>query len=190
MERLPVLPSFVGLDLSLTGTGVAVKSGSTISAQTIKTTPKTCVDDLARLNHIIGEIVQRFPKNIGLICIEDFFTPHNAMQIGAAIKLVMLGTSVRLALYQKYPFVLVAPQVLKKYVTGKGNADKSLIVREVYKRWNYEAKNDNEADAIGLVHIAESVYLFVRDCPQDGLTMPQKEIVRTVANNPEKRYDL
>lgn len=42
------------------------------------------------------------------------------------------------------------PTSLKKFVTGKGNAKKDLVMKEVLKRWNIDTDNDNIADAAGL----------------------------------------
>lgn len=48
--------------------------------------------------------------------------------------------------------ILVPPSALKKYVTGKGNAKKTMMPLEVYKRFGLEAKDDDQADAIALAH--------------------------------------
>lgn len=149
---------FIGLDLSLTGTGFAFKRGSVVTLDTIKTVPKDFANDLDRLIHIRDSILGQLHHSTALICIEDFFTPQNSFQIGAAISLAMLGTAVRLALHERQiPFVIVSPPQVKKFVTGKGVGQKSMILKEVYKRWGIEAKDDNQADACVLAHIAEAL---------------------------------
>lgn len=168
----------VGLDMSLTGTGFCIKQGSKITVETIKTDTKTCVDDLARLKHIVGEVMKRIPQGTAMICIEDFFTPANAFQIGSAIKLAMLGAAIRLALYDaKHPFYIIAPSQVKKYVTGSGAAQKSIIVREVFKRYGLEVKDDNQADACAMAHLADSVCFLPEDAPKY-----QVEVVKKVIN--------
>ena len=167
---------FVGLDMSLTGTGFFMKRGSTVAMETVKTTPKTCPDDLARLRHIVSEVMRRIPKDVRMVCIEDFFTPSNPFQIGAAIGLAMLGATMRLALYEAgMPFFVVAPSQVKKFATGKGTGQKSMVVKEVFKRWGYEAKDDNQADACGLAHVAEALCSPELERPQY-----QREVVKTV----------
>jgi crossover junction endodeoxyribonuclease RuvC len=168
----------VGLDMSLTGTGFCVKRGSTINVETIKTDTKTCSDDLARLKYIVAEVMKRIPKDTKMICIEDFFTPANAFQIGSAIKLAMLGSAIRIALYDsKLPFYIVAPSQVKKYVTGSGASQKSIIVREVFKRYGIEVKDDNQADACSMAHLADHLCFLPEDAPKY-----QVEVVKKVLN--------
>jgi len=168
----------VGLDMSLTGTGFCLKRGTSITVETIKTDTKTCPDDLARLKYIVGEVIRRIPQGTSMICIEDFFTPANAFQIGSAIKLAMLGAAIRLALYDaKLPFYIVAPSQIKKFVTGSGAAQKSIIVREVFKRYGLEVKDDNQADACTLAHIADQLCFLPEDAPKF-----QVEVVKKVLN--------
>ena len=148
----------VGLDMSLTGTGVCVKIGDKIDTKTIKTTTKTASDDLARLRYIVDQVMKEIPKDVDMVCIEDFFTPMNKHQINAAIKLAMLATVTRMALYEKgIPFYVVAPTQVKKFTTGKGTSKKEIMVREVWKRWGVECSDDNQADSTALAHIAEGI---------------------------------
>ena len=178
-------PCFVGLDMSLAATGFAMKRGDVVTMETIKTTPRTCEHDLARLRYITDEVMQRIPKDVKMIGIEDFFTPQNPFQIGAAIGLAMLGATVRMALYEAgYSFFVISPGQIKKFATGKGSGQKSIVVREVYKRWGLEAKDDNQADASVLAFLAEALTKPGEDRPQY-----QKEVVKTVlADRP--RYNV
>ena len=174
-KTLPV--SVCGLDLSLTSTGFALKYDNAISMETIKTTPKTCENDLARLRYICSEIMKRIPKNVAMVCVEDFFTPQNAYQVGAAIGLAMLGAIVRMALYEAgIPFYVVAASQLKKFATGKGIGQKSIILKEVYKRWGLDAKDDNQADACVLAYMAESICYLQVDAPKYQAEVIQKII--------------
>lgn len=66
-----------------------------------------------------------------------------------------LGGILRVTLWEElWPYVVVAPPTLKKWVTGKGVAEKSLILREVYKKWGFDAEDDNLADAFALAKLA------------------------------------
>lgn len=52
---------------------------------------------------------------------------------------------------------VVPPTTLKKFVTGTGRCEKSMMIREVWRLWEHEAADDNDADAyalrrLGLVH--------------------------------------
>ncbi len=177
IQRNPVTCVSVGLDMSLSATGVCVKDGVSIMLDTIKTTPKNFRNDLARLRHIVDATLMRIPANVTMVCIEDYFTPANKAQLGAAIKLVALGTLMRMAMYEKgIPFYVVAAGQIKKFVSGKGSAPKSIIVREVYKRWGVEASDDNQADACVLAHIAEGLMVEV----PEGRLKFQEEVLKKV----------
>lgn len=177
---------FVGLDLSLTSTGFCLKRGGVLTIETIKTDPKDFDVDLARLAHIRDTLLAKIPTDVKMICVEDFFTPANAMQIGSAIKLAMLGTAVRMELYERgYPFIIIAPSQLKKFVTGKGTGEKSMILREVYKRWSIDAKDDNQADASVLSYLAEAIVAGVKD----DTPKFQAEVIRTVRKE-RPRYNV
>lgn len=175
---------FVGLDMSLSATGFCLlKKGesSEISFETIKSSPKASSNDLARLRDITNEVLRRIPRQTEMVCIEDIFVPANPFQIGAAINLAMLAAVVRLALFEAgYQFYIIAPGQLKKFITGSGASQKSLIIREVYKKWGLDAKDDNQADAIVLAHIAQAICT-----PELDLLKPQKEVVgKVVAERP------
>lgn len=71
------------------------------------------------------------------------------------VTLVEIGTAIRLALHSEgITPVEVAPNVLKKYATGKGNAQKDQIMLAVYKKWGFEAETNNIADAFVLAQMA------------------------------------
>jgi len=158
MDKSPVTYSTVGLDMSLTGTGFALASGPVYQLMTIKTKPKDFNTPFDRLRHISDAVMSRIAKTVRLVCIEDYFVPQTKAQFGSAINLIALGTVMRMALYEAgIPFIIVAPSQLKKFVTGKGTCQKSMILREVYKRWEVDAKDDNQADAFGLAKMAEGI---------------------------------
>lgn len=51
------------------------------------------------------------------------------------------------------PYQGVPVGTIKKFVTGRGNADKAAMI-EAVKRWGNRPEDDNEADAIALLHWA------------------------------------
>lgn len=48
------------------------------------------------------------------------------------------------------PYVGVPVGVIKKFATGKGNADKAAVIAAV-KMWGFKPENDDEADALALL---------------------------------------
>ena len=178
-ERTPIKPVFVGLDMSLSSTGFSLKEGSSITIDTIKTNPRTCVNDLVRLRYIANECLSRIPKNTKMICIEDYFVPSNKGQIGSAMKLTALGTVMRLALLEEgFSFYVVSPSQLKKFATGKGVCQKSIVVREVFKKWGVDCKDDNQADATVLAHMAEAIFCNLKS-ETASFEMPKYQIEMT-----------
>ncbi|MDH5184460.1 MAG: hypothetical protein OEX12_11285 [Gammaproteobacteria bacterium] len=59
------------------------------------------------------------------------------------------------------PYFEIPPTSLKKFITGKGNAKKDTIMMEVYKRWGYEAPDNDLADAYGLAMAAGCLFGYV-----------------------------
>jgi Holliday junction resolvasome RuvABC endonuclease subunit len=51
------------------------------------------------------------------------------------------------------PYQGVPVGTIKKFATGKGNADKAAMI-EAAKRWGHRPEDDNEADALALLHWA------------------------------------
>lgn len=51
------------------------------------------------------------------------------------------------------PYQGVPVGTIKKFATGKGNADKVAMI-EATKRWGHRPEDDNEADALALLHWA------------------------------------
>lgn len=50
------------------------------------------------------------------------------------------------------PYAGVPVGTIKKYATGRGNADKAAMI-EAARSWGYEPTDDNEADALALLHL-------------------------------------
>ncbi len=137
-------PTIIGVDLSLTGTGIATTSGE----RTVRTNAADWIE--LRLSTIRDAVLDStFTDGIGfvdLVILEDFVT-----RSPAASTLGMVHGVVRVALVEAgVPFVLVPPATLKKYVTGKGNATKPDMRMAVYQRFGLDLADDNQVDAFGL----------------------------------------
>lgn len=132
-------PRVVGLDLSLTATGYANDRGtSTIGAKPHK--------GCARLA-LLRDLVSIECRDAPLVVIEGYAYGRQ----NVAHQLGELGGVVRVALYEAgVPYVDVPPSSLKKYATGKGNANKGEMLAAAIRRLGYEGADDNEADALWL----------------------------------------
>lgn len=157
--------NIVGLDLSLTTTGIATVAG----CEVLRTDLRGC-ERLAWLREMVlvacGERVLQagtaltFTPLADLVVLEDYAysRANQAHQIGE------LHGVIRLALHEaEIPVALVAPTARAKYATGKGNAGKAEVLAAAIRRLGYDSHDDNEADALWLRQMAIDHY---------GLTLP------------------
>lgn len=138
----------LGIDTS-TRTGYAVVSSTAkciLVADEIKV-PKGVIgmDRCIQIANSVGELLTSYPIDAVVIENYGFANSHTL------VTLVEIGTLVRMVLWQNdRAFLAVPPTTLKKFVTGKGNSKKNEIMMHVFKKWGFEAKTDNVADAVGL----------------------------------------
>ena len=157
--QAPPTPIFIGLDLSLTSTGVATIHGDIVTVRrvTSKATSGTSADTAARLDRIVAEILGHVP-------LSD--STHVAIE-GPSYGSVGTGQHVRGGLWwlvrtelarAGIDTIIVAPSTLKKYATGKGNAGKDAVLAAVIRRYPLvEVTGNDEADALVLAAIAARV---------------------------------
>ncbi len=91
---------------------------------------------------------------VDLVMIEGYafagkFNNSLQYELGAVIRMMMHRDDML--------FIEVPPTSLKKFVTGKGNAKKDLMLLGVYKRWEFDTEDDNEADAYGLTQFGRAM---------------------------------
>lgn len=150
----------IGIDPSLTGTGlVAWRDGKTIIAKTLKNHPNwdiiprvlSIVEDITNeIGNIRDDVGWYLPPN--MIVIEGFSYGSRGRGL---FETAYLGYRIREELEKfkgetNVPWMEVSPNELKKFVTGKGNATKDIMMQQVLKKWGYEAKDNNVADAYAL----------------------------------------
>lgn len=165
----------IGLDLSLTSTGAVVLSPGEEPHNVAQESMviKSKFKGEARLEHIREQVMVLVGLNQpDLIVLEGYaFGRPNAMAA-----LGELSGVIKHSLHvQGWPFMVVPPTRVKKYVCGKGNAKKDEVRLGVYKRWGFEAKTNDEIDAYGLARIGLA-YLGCDD--EDKLTKPQLEVLK------------
>lgn len=170
---------YAGIDPSLTGTGICVlMDGDKPFLRTIATTPKTHPVIFERIDHIVGEISDVLFREYSFrpdysICIErPFVSPQN---MNSQQNLIVLSYLIREELYRcRMPYRDVSPMTLKKFVCGKGKAEKSMMLMRVYQNWDISAGDDNQADACGLAHMAKAVDAVMGKV--DRKTWPQYQL--------------
>lgn len=135
------MTAVLGVDLSLTGTGVAYAEGVTAFH------PRT--RGIARLHEISDHVLRAAQAHADtLVVIEGYaFSARNSQ----AHSLGELGGVVRYRLWRrKIAWIDVPPATLKKVASGRGNAPKELMLAEAIRRLGYRGSSFDEADALWL----------------------------------------
>ena len=150
VENLPVANGVVvGMDLSLTETGITAISNGKAYCSTLK--PLKDVRGIERLDWFDGQFAEMLEHyKPDAVAIENYaYMSHKGVVLGE------LGALGRLNVWRRHiPLYLVSPNGLKKFATGKGRSPKGGIIKEVYKRWGIDTNNENVADSAVLAVIA------------------------------------
>lgn len=147
----------IGLDLSLTGTGVVVlNDGKTIEQKLIKSKPTPDgkpIDEVQRIEKIVSEILLIVKEYNPVIAVIEglAFMVRNAT---ALVQLSALNYMVRAMLMANdIQFIIVAPTSLKKFIASNGAAKKDAMLLETFKRYGVTILDDNVCDAYGLAQV-------------------------------------
>lgn len=185
----------LGIDLSLTGTGVVVlENGKVVEEKLIKSKPcgDTPLDELHRIRAIVSQIrdiVVKYNPVIERSLIESrprpAFVIVNIENLAFAIRktssltqLSGLNYLVRAMLDDlKIHFILTAPTTLKKYIC-KGNVKKDVVMLEVYKKYGLTFSDNNLCDAFVLSAIASAL---VEKPIEKEHTKQQREVLKLLS---------
>jgi crossover junction endodeoxyribonuclease RuvC len=173
------LDVILGLDPSLTSTGICYGTGpddwqslavvSKARGEDVLSRVKRCEFVVEQIERILVTVKPR------LILIEDYAF---ASKYGKPAYRAELGGLIRWHCIEYTPHILeVAPTSLKKFATGKGAGDKSLIQAHVQRRWGQMFETDDECDAFCLYQMA--LCISGRQKPE---TQPQRDAVKTVVS--------
>lgn len=129
----------IGVDLSLTATGIADDDGASV----VKSKHK----GMERLHEISEAVIVAalYPFPPALVVIEGYSMGAQRGSAGVAQMLGELGGVVRYRLHELgVKWLDVPPASLKLFATGKGNAGKPDML-DASRRCGYEGSNDNNA---------------------------------------------
>lgn len=146
----------LGLDISLSATGWALiePSGHLLAMGTIKSKPDA--DRFARFDKILKTIKQVGSlKLLQLVVIEGY----SFNSFGKVFDIAELSGIIKYEFWKNaIHFVEIPPNTLKKFVTGKGNSDKNVMMQKAYKQWGIEFADDNACDAFCLAKYGHANY--------------------------------
>jgi Holliday junction resolvasome RuvABC endonuclease subunit len=156
-------PVFLGIDPSLTGFCAQLRWGSSaFETFHIYTKPGSFPSFEARLDHIMRELrgvlasVKVTAYGAPLLAAVEGVS-YGSKNGAKAVEMHAVHAVTRWLLWRSgVPWLDVPPTTLKKFVTGSGVSEKNLMILKVFKRWGFEAKDDNEADACGLAEFARA----------------------------------
>lgn len=154
--QVPTRRRYVGLDLSLTATGIAIiEEDGTYTTRTLPskgTKAATLGDRGVRLHNLTADIVIA-ACTADIVCIEG---PSYGQTTGSHHDRSGLWWLVVDALQgEDLELIEIAPAQVKKYATGKGNAGKDAVLASVIRRYDAApVESNDEADAFVLAAIA------------------------------------
>jgi len=148
---------FIGIDPSFTGLAIVSidENADILDQNLLSTDSKTEVEDRllylveTTMDHIQDQNLVYLPNMIYMEGIAFSRKSQYAHQLGALH--FMLRVYMKVA---NLPYQIKTPQQLKKFVTGKGNCKKDLMLLKTFKRWGLEFEDDNLCDAYGLARMA------------------------------------
>lgn len=135
-----------GLDVSLTGTGIATTAGTT----TITTKGKRA-DSLVQRHRRFQGITRRLFDELGTCDLAVVEAPAygapggSTWDRGGLWWLIIDGL-----LDREIPVALVSPRSRAKYAAGNGNAGKAAVMRAVQQTYGVLTSDDNQSDALCL----------------------------------------
>ena len=134
----------VGLDLSLVKTGYSIveEGGKVLASGVIKSKPngKKPVDETKRIIKIVREAISKIGETLPnnepiLIAIEGLAFRAQSTSLMQLAGLNYLTRSILADL--KWPFLIVAPTTLKKFITGSGKGEKDRMMMSIYKDYGF-----------------------------------------------------
>lgn len=183
---------FVGLDFSLTSPGMsAIRRHSNgvievLDMTVVKT--KSEEDWFTRRNRIETEILRFVFKHKPIkVIVESYsYGSTNGRELAGEVHGICLFNLIKQGFPQENIHRVVAPQQLKKFITGKGNASKKQIVEAVNEYFGLSLKlSENDmADAIVLAFIGYCIHHY--DLVERKLTVPQKEVLQKILQTMEE----
>ncbi|MGW3192168.1 hypothetical protein ACWDBT_30490 [Streptomyces ardesiacus] len=134
-----------GLDISLTGTGIATLGGTT-RVPTTGRRKDTIVQRNARMKHITDTVLTEVGR-VDLACVEGpvaYSTPGGSTWDRGGLWWRIVSA----LLERDIPVAVVSPTARAKYATGSGASRKAAVLDAAQRRYGAILPTDDEADAL------------------------------------------
>jgi crossover junction endodeoxyribonuclease RuvC len=148
------MSNVAGIDQSARHTGVCIldEAGTIKCLQLIE--PKKLKDHLrlAFVRKELNELLEPYELHAAVMEGYSYNSTNKKFTLGE------IGSVTKLAIYDAgAELFIAAPKQLKKFVTGRGSADKDGVINHIRHQWGEEITDDNLADAYGLAQIAREI---------------------------------
>lgn len=139
--------SVLAVDPSLTRTGVTLGDGFDYEVTSLSTDLKGVARLIFYRDHILHKIEYHRPR----LVVYEGYAMGFGRGVGRFFDLGELGGVLKTAIYESgTDMLIVPPTCLKKFMTGKGNADKEEVRKAAAKHRGKLFRNLDESDAYGL----------------------------------------
>lgn len=166
--------SYLGIDQSLSGTGLCLLSGSgsVLHVETVDPGKRRDAERLAFIrDRVLAVLAMHDPV------VRAAFEGYSYDSVNKPFLLGELGGALRVALWEKgVPYEVVPPALVKKFATGNAHATKEMVLRAAQAE-GFETADDNQSDAFFLASIVFAL---------DDERMPKKrariEVIHRIKN--------
>ena len=153
----------MGIDPS-TKTGIVVMQGDEVlDADVISCGSKNTIERAASISRQVRGVAK--DHKVAFVIIEDYAYHGNK---GSLVALAEIGTMIRWRLWvEKIPYLDAAPNTVKKFVAGKGNAMKDQMRLAIFKRWGFEHESMDVVDAYAMAKTAQAMIWWEQALKKD-----------------------
>lgn len=161
--------TFLGVDQSLSGTGLVVLSdaGDILLQRLVQPASLRGVERLAAIRGAIREALDAFKP------VSAALEGYSYGSTGRVFQLGELGGLVQMAFWDAgVPFHTVTPAALKKFVANKHQATKEQMLEATRTKWKIDFGNEDDlCDAYGLARILKAIAC------QDSMVRHELEVI-------------
>jgi len=180
---------YMGIDQSTTSSGIIILDwkGKIVLERLIKYNSNTINNTDMRLVWLHQEFLNvMLDERFLNICLVGYELP-SATRPAQAHLMGETAFTIKLACWKTdLPYITIAPQRIKKYVAAtKSEGVKSLVMKNVYKQYDYDVNDDNLADAFVIAQITKELVRFaINGKCFASLKDYQKSVIKdTIPNN-------
>lgn len=171
------MSTILGLDLSLTSTGWCVLEGGKIRTKGLIKPKIKGAERLRYIKDYVDNMLMQMHtrQELRLVALEGYSFgsknthAHSTGELGGIIKLTLL--------LNKIETIIVPPTCLKKFITGKGNAPKDIMMMKTFAKYGIEFTNNNECDAYCLAKLGQA-YLEGTDIKYEQEALKKIEVLK------------